>query len=62
MPLPSNSASVPGVRVVYHPDGVEREDAGTPGAHPLEAWCAPIRRKSGSVSAWTRWDTGARER
>ena len=34
MPLPSNSASVPGVRVVYRHDGAEREDAGTPGAQP----------------------------
>jgi hypothetical protein len=34
MPLPSISASVPGVRVVSRHDGVEREDAGTPGANP----------------------------
>ena len=49
MPLSSNRASVPGVRVVYRHDGAEREDAGTPGAHPLEAWCVRIRRRDGPV-------------
>ena len=55
MPLPSNSASVPGVRVVYRNDGVEREDAGTPGA---QLWrCGALRsvQRVAPFSACTRW-------
>ena len=57
MPLPSNSASVPSVRVVYPHDGVEREDAGTPGAQPSRRGALRSVERVAPFSAYTRWDT-----
>jgi hypothetical protein len=58
MLLPWNSASVPGVRVVYRHDGVEREDAGTPGAQRSRRGAlrsvesvAPFRRARAGIPA-----------
>ena len=58
MPLPSNSASVPSVRVVYPHDGVEREDADTPGAQPSRRGALRSVERVAPFSAYTRWDTG----
>src|SRR6266511_602940 len=58
MPLPSISASVPGVRVVSRQDGVEREDAGTPGAHPSRRGALRSVERVAPLSACMRSDTG----
>lgn len=58
MPLPSNSASVSGVRVVYGHDGVEQEDAGAPGAQPSRRGALRSVERVAPFSACTQWDTG----
>src|SRR3990172_11164270 len=62
MPLPSNSASVPGVRVVFRHDGVEREDAGTPGAQPSSRGALRSVERVAPFSAYMRRDTGGLSR